>query len=122
MLEDRIVLGFVGQKGAQMALEDHWRDAIDNYGEKLPHGRGVARLAGKYSRIQGFYAGDPIDRPESEQLFPPKVGTRPAHTAELPSSTSPALTGQLLLDPSETGADDGPPDDGHPRQRRRHTV
>lgn len=122
MLEDRIVLGFVSQKGAQMALEDHWRDAVDNYGEKIPHGRGVARLAGKYSRIQGLYAGDPIDRPESEPLFPPKVGTRPAPTAALPSSTSPVLTGQLLLDPPETGADDGPPDDDHPRQRRRHTV
>lgn len=121
MLEDRIVLGFVSPKGAQMALEEHWRDAVDNYGENLPHGRGVARLAGKYSRIQGFYAGDPIDRPESESLFPPKVGTQPAHTVALPPSARTALP-VALLDRAEAGTDDGPPEGDHPRPRRRHTV
>jgi DNA segregation ATPase FtsK/SpoIIIE-like protein len=121
MLEDRVVLGFVSQKGAQMALEDRWRDAVDNYGEKLPHGRGVARLAGKYSRIQGFYAGDPIDRAESESLFPPKISTHPDHTVALPPSTSSALPA-ALLDPVPVGTDDGPPDGDHPRPRRRHTA
>ena len=116
MLEDRIVLGFVSQKGAQMALEDHWRDAVDPYGEKMPRGRGVARLAGKYSRIQGFYAGDPIDRPESEQFFPPKTVPRTARMTELPSSTG------LALDrPAENETDDGPSND-QTRRRRRHTV
>ncbi|MGH3571606.1 MAG: hypothetical protein ACRDR6_17125 [Pseudonocardiaceae bacterium] len=121
MLEDRIVLGFVSAKGAQMALEEHWRDAVDNYGEETTPGRGVARLAGKYSRIQGLYAGDPIDRPESEQLFPPKVGHRPTRTTALPPSTPPALP-VITLDPAEAGTDGGPPDGDHPRQRRRRTV
>ncbi|MGH3789756.1 MAG: hypothetical protein ACRDQ9_02960 [Pseudonocardiaceae bacterium] len=121
MLEDRVVLGFVSPKGAQMALEDRWRDATDNYGEQMPPGRGVARLAGKYSRIQGLYAGDPIDRPESEPLFPPKIGgPRPTQTTALPGPR-PALP-VALLDPAEAGTGDGPPDGDHPRPRRRHTV
>lgn len=121
MLEDRIVLGFVSAKGAQMALEEHWRDAVDNYGEQMPPGRGVARLAGKYSRIQGLYAGDPIDRPESEPLFPPKVGARAVYTAALPSNGHPVLTGQLVDSP-EAETDDGSPEGDHPRRRRRRTV
>lgn len=120
MLEDRIVLGFVSQKGAQMALEDRWRDAVDNYGEQMPPGRGVARLAGKYSRIQGLYTGDPIDRPESEPLFPPKVSARLTHTTALPT-TRPALP-VITVDPVEAGTDDGPPDGDHPRPRRRRTA
>jgi len=122
MLEDRVVLGFVSAKGAQMALEEHWRDAVDEYGEQTTPGRGVARLAGKYSRIQGLYAGDPIDRPEAEELFPPKIGTQSAHTTALPSSARPAITGQLLLDPPETETEGGPPEDDHLRRRRRRTV
>ena len=116
MLEDRIVLGFVSAKGAQMALEEHWRDAVDDYGEQTTPGRGVARLAGKYSRIQGLYAGDPIDRPEAERLFPPKIGLRTSSMTELPSNTA------MLDRPAENETDDGPAHDDQTRRRRRHTV
>jgi len=118
MLEDRVVLGFVSAKGAQMALEEHWRDAVDDYGEQTTPGRGVARLAGKYSRIHGLYAGDPIDRPEAEQLFPPKIGPRTSLMTELPSTT-----GLAVLDrPAENETDEGPAHDDQTRRRRRHTV
>lgn len=122
MLEDRIVLGFVSQKGAQMALEEHWHDAVDNYGEQMPPGRGVARLAGKYSRIQGFYAGDPIDRPEAEELFPPKIGGSVHPAPLLPLGTRPAITGQLHLDSPGTETENELSESEHLRRRRRRTV
>jgi DNA segregation ATPase FtsK/SpoIIIE-like protein len=73
MLEDRIVLGFISQKGAQMAMDQDWRAVVDEYGTESVPGRGMARIGGKLIRIQGFYLPSPREHPEVEHLYPRKL-------------------------------------------------
>jgi hypothetical protein len=73
MLEDRIVLGFVSQKGAQMVMDQDWRAVVDEYGTESVPGRGMARIGGKLIRIQGFNLPSPREHPEVEHLYPRKL-------------------------------------------------
>ena len=74
MLEDRIILGFVSGTGARMVLDKDWQAVTDDYGEAPVPGRGLARIAGRLSRIQSFRLDLPREHPELEQLYPPPGG------------------------------------------------
>ncbi|ONF73948.1 type IV secretory system conjugative DNA transfer family protein [Amycolatopsis keratiniphila] len=96
MLEDRIVLGFISQKGAQMVMDQDWRSVVDEYGNESVPGRGMARIGGRLLRIQGFNLPLPREHPEVEYLYPRKLdaaeqegGQRPpAGEQELPRNVA----------------------------------
>jgi hypothetical protein len=85
MLEDRLVLGYVSAEGARMAFGKEWKRVVDEYGEKTVQGRGMARIGGKFMRIQGFYLKSVREDPGAEKYYPPKIGQDAAEDWSRPS-------------------------------------
>jgi hypothetical protein len=99
MLEDRIILGFVSGTGARMVLEKDWQAVTDEYGQAPVPGRGLARLAGRLVRIQGFRLDPPREHPELEVFYPPTT----APDASTPSTPPPPRGDTRAADQRRSG-------------------
>jgi hypothetical protein len=125
MLEDRIILGFVSGTGARMVLDRDWQTVVDEYGVDPVPGRGMARIGGKLTRIQGFRLALPREHPEAEQFYPPRVadpvgsgqssprpGGVPRSTvgrwASRPSTPDPSAAASAAGASQDRGSDDAP--------------
>jgi hypothetical protein len=82
-----------------MVLEKDWQAVTDEYGQAPVPGRGLARLAGRLVRIQGFRLDPPREHPELEVFYPPTT----APDASTPSTPPPPRGDTRAADQRRSG-------------------